>query len=334
MVTEARLALRLQRFEVVAVIVAALVIGLSALVVRVRLDSIGVPASCWEQWFGQGLTGPVPSTQPTDACTAVVQALLSINEEEAGKVMAAMAILPLFIGLFLGVPIVAREIEAGTAPTVWAIVGDRRRWLVGRLIPILVILVVSLGFLAVASELLWAGRSPWQPIPNMSDLGLHGPGIVAKGLAVFGLALLAGAIIGRTLPAVLIGVVFCFLLYAGAGIAQSAWMQAEAQKHVTASTESPEVLFPGGTYFSQAWVGPDGLLIFDSQAAAALAPPGVDPYEWLSYGPAAGGLEIVQIGVPGSSYPTWMLIETVGFGLIGIIGIALVFPVVGRRRPM
>ena len=272
MVTEARLALRLQRFEVVAVIVAALVIGLSALVVRVRLDSTGVPAECWVQWFGQGLTGPVPSTQPTDVCTAVVQAFLSINEEEAGKVMAAMAILPLFIGLFLGVPIVAREIEAGTAPTVWALVGDRRRWLVGRLVPILVILVVSLGFLAVASDVLWAGRSPWEPIPNMSDVGLHGPGIVAKGLAVFGLALLAGAIIGRTLPAVLIGVVLCFLLYTGAGIAQSAWMQAEAQKHVTASTESPEVLFPGGTYFSQAWVGPDGQLIFDSSGGRRAGP--------------------------------------------------------------
>jgi hypothetical protein len=284
------------------------------------------------QWFGQGLEGP--ATQQSDTCTAVARAFLSINEDEAGKVMAAMAILPLFIGLFLGVPIVAREIESGTAPTVWALVGDRRRWLVGRLIPILAVLVVSLGFLAVASEVLWAGRAPWEPLPNMSDIGLHGPGILAKGLAVFGLALLAGAIIGRTLPAVLVGVVLCFLLYTVGGIAQDAWTRAEAQKHITTSTESPEVLFPGGTFFGQAWVGPDGQLIFDSQVAAALAPPGVDPYEWLSYGPANGGLETVQTGVPGSAYPTWMVIETVGFGLIGIAAIALVFPVIGRRRSM
>ena len=31
---------------------------------------------------------------------------------------------------------------------------------------------------------------------------------------------------------------------------------------------------------------------------------------------------------------TWVLIETVGFGLIGIVAIALPFPVVARRRPM
>ena len=65
MMTQARLALRLQRFEVVAVIVAALVIGVSALVVRLRLDSVGVPSTCWDQWFGQGQL-----TQPTVACTA------------------------------------------------------------------------------------------------------------------------------------------------------------------------------------------------------------------------------------------------------------------------
>lgn len=44
-------------------------------------------------------------------------------------------ILPLFIGLFLGIPLVAREIETGKAPTVWALVGARGRWLVGRLVP-------------------------------------------------------------------------------------------------------------------------------------------------------------------------------------------------------
>jgi hypothetical protein len=327
MMTQARLAFRLQRFEIVAVIVAAAVIGLSAIIVRLRLDAVGVPASCWDQWFGQG-------GQVVGDCNSVAQAFLSINETEAGKVMAAMAILPLFVGLFLGIPIVAREIEAGTAPTVWALVGARGRWLIGRLLPVLVILIVSLGFLAVASDFLWAGRQPWGPTPNMSDLGLHGPGIVAKGLAVFGLAVLVGAVIGRSLPAVLIGVVLCFVLYLGAQIAQSAWLQAEARNHVTTSTDNPEQLFPGGTYFAGAWIGRDGRFIFDSEEAAAMAPPGVDPYEWLSSGPTNGGLQTVQMGVPGSSYPMWVLIETIGFGFIAIISIAVLFPIVARRRPM
>jgi hypothetical protein len=146
---------------------------------------------------------------------------------------------------------------------------------------------------------------------------------------------LVGAFIGRTLPAVLIGVVLCLGVYLGAQIGLGAWLQAEARNHVTTSTDNPEQLFPGGTYFGQVWIGPDGQVIFDTEEAAALAPAGVDPYEWLaSYGPENGGLQAVQMGVPGSSYPTWVLIETIGFGLIGIVAIALVFPVVARRRPM
>jgi ABC-type transport system involved in multi-copper enzyme maturation permease subunit len=320
MITQARLAIRLQRFEVIAVIVATAVIGLSALIVRLRLDTVGVPTTCWDQWFGQG-------GQVVGECESLARTFLTINEDEAGKVMAAMAILPLFAGLFLGVPIVAREIEAGTAPTVWALVGARGRWLAGRLVPMLAILGLSLGFLAIASDVLWAGRNPWLPVPNMYDVGLHGPGVVAKGLAVFGLALLAGALIGRTLPAVLIGVVLCFVLFTGAQIVQSAWMQAESLKHVTASTENAEVLFPGGTYFSSGWIGPDGRLTYDAEEAAAWAPSGVDPNEWVYQ-------TSLQMGVPGSAYPTWALLETVGFGLIGVVATALVFPLVAWRRPI
>jgi hypothetical protein len=191
-----------------------------------------------------------------------------------------------------------------------------------------------LGFLAVASDVLWAGRAPWVPVPNMYDLGLHGPGVLAKGLAVFGLALLLGAIIGRSLPAALIAVVLCFVLYTGAQIAQSAWLQSEAKNHVTTSTDNPETLYPGGTYFAQGWIGPDGDVIFDAQVAAALAPAGVDPYEWLTYGPANGGLKVVQLGVPGSAYPTWAALETIAFGAIAIAAISLAFPIVSRRRPM
>jgi len=325
-ITQARVAFRLQRFEILAVAVAALVIGISAIIIRLRLDSVGVPAACWQQWFGTG-------GQVTGNCETLAQQFLSINEDEAGKVMAAMAILPLFVGLFLGIPLVAREIETGTAPTVWALVGARGRWLVGRLVPILVVLTLSLGFLAITAEFLWLGRQPWGPAVNLSDLGLHGPGVVAKGLAVLGLAMLVGAIIGRTLPAVIIGVLVCFFFFIGAQVAQGLWLQSEARNHVTTSTESPEVLYPGGTHFSQGWIGPDGRQIFDYEEAAALAPLGVDRDEWLFNGPENGGLATFQTGVPGSAYPTWVLIETVGFGAVGLVGLAVVFVVVDRRRP-
>lgn len=325
MITQARLAIRLQRFEVVAVLVVTAVVGISALIVRWRLDAIGVPSQCWDQWFGS-------SGVMSGDCSAVAGSFLGRNEEEGGKVMAAMAILPLFAGLFLGVPIVAREIEGGTAPTVWALAASRPRWLAGRLLPMIMVLAVTLGFLAIASEILWLGRQPWGVVPRWEDVGLHGPGVAARGLATFGLALLAGAIIGRLLPAVIVGVMLCLVLWLGWGLAVTAWGASVAEVRDMPADQSLDAAFPGGTAMSTGWVTPDGRFLYDHEAIE-LAPPGIDPYEWL-YGPAQDeGFVWAIRAVPGTAYPTWSVIESIGFGGIGLIAIALTFPITDRRRP-
>lgn len=325
MITQARLGLRLQRFEVIAALVATGVVGLSALIVRWRLGAIAVPSECWDQWFSS--SGAV-----TDECTVLVQAFLGTDEEEAGKVMAGMAVLPLFVGLFLGLPIVAREIEGRTAPTIWALAASRTRWLFGRLLPMLLLLLLTLGFLAVASELLWQVREPWSPLPRFGDVGLHGPGIVARGLATFGLALLAGAVTGRVLPAVIVGVALCFVLMAGWGLAFSAWGVSAAEFRSPPASGNMDDVFPGGTAISDGWLLPDGRFLYDYEAVT-LAPSDVDPYEWLE-GPATeAGFQRMMRGLPGTAYPTWSLIETIGFSAIGLVALVLAFQVTERRRP-
>jgi ABC-type transport system involved in multi-copper enzyme maturation permease subunit len=327
MIRQARFGLRFQRFEVIAVAVAALIVGLSALVVRWRLDSIGVPMSCWDEWF----SGSGPLNEST--CSGLAGSFLGINEEEGGKVMAAMAILPLFAGLFLGVPVVAREIEGGTAAATWALAGSRARWLAGRLLPLIALISIALALLAIASELLWQGREPWSVFPNFRDVGLHGPGLVARGIATLGLALLAGAILGRVLPAVIVGVVLCFVLFVGWQMAFAAWGQAVAEvQPMSNASENIEEAVPGGTSMSQGVLTPDGRFLYDWEAVE-LAPPGVDSSEWLFGAAVDDGYVPVMRGIPGTAYPQWALIETVGFGVIGLASLALAFPVVDRRRP-
>ena len=329
MIRQARFGLRIQRFEVIAVAVAALIVGLSALVVRWRLDSIGVPMSCWEEWF----SGSGPLNEST--CSGLAGSFLGINEEEGGKVMAAMAILPLFAGLFLGVPVVAREIEGGTAATTWALAGSRTRWLAGRLLPLILLVVISLAFLAVASELLWQGREPWGVFPNFRDVGLHGPGLIARGIATLGLALLAGAILGRVLPAVIVGVVLCFVLFVGWQMAFAVWgTNAAEERPMSDASENIEEAFPGGTMLSTGWRLADGRFVFDYEEVLALAPAGVNADEWL-WGPEAeaAGIMPAMRGLPGTAYAQWAVLETVGLGVIGLASLALAFPVVDRRRP-
>jgi hypothetical protein len=48
--------------------------------------------------------------------------------------------------------------------------------------------------------------------------------------------------------------------------------------------------------------------------------------------PAEGYVPVIR-GIPGTAYPTWSLIETAGLGAIGLLAIALAFPVTDRRRP-
>lgn len=323
MITQFRVWLRLQRFELVAAGLAAAVLAISAVLVRARLDAVGVSSACWDAWFGRAL-------EIAADCNAPAQAFLGINEEEAGKVMASMALLPLAIGVFLGVPIVAREIEGGTAPSIWALARSRTRWLAFRLVPPLAVAVVLLAALAVGSEILWAGREPWAPALRFGDAGLHGPVIVAKGFAAMGLAVAAGAVVGRTLPAVIVAAVLAVSLFIGSGTALSMWLERESGRHVVVidrqSNENQE--FPGGTHFSQAWQTADGRIL-DNLAAEALAPDGEDPWRWIE-----ANLTPVMLGVPGELYPTWQRLETAGFALVGLAGFVGSFLVVVRRRPL
>ena len=43
---------------------------------------------------------------------------------------------PFAVGLFLGVPVVAREVEGRTAPIAWTLSRSRLRWLLQRVIPL------------------------------------------------------------------------------------------------------------------------------------------------------------------------------------------------------
>lgn len=326
MIARARSAFLIQRFEILVAIVVTAILAVSAIVVRLRLDGLGLPPECWANFLVDGFSLDV------GPCGEPLSQFGLINGEEAGKVMAGMAIAPYLLGFVLGVPLVAREIEGGTAPTVWALVTSRSRWLAGRLVPIGLLLVVLLAVLGVVSELLWLGREPWSPYPNFGDVGLHGAVLVAKGIAALAVGLFAGAILGRSLPAFLLSLGAGLVIASVSGTLMWAWFQSEAIKHalpISSAQAGSETAFPGGTSFSTGWVAPDGRIVFSQEEILAFAPPGRDPQTWLQEEAPQ-----VQIGLPGSEYPRWAVIETVGFGVAGLAGLLVAFPVVDRRRPL
>jgi ABC-type transport system involved in multi-copper enzyme maturation permease subunit len=322
-----RVGFRLQRFEILASLAAGLVLAGSALLVWFRLTSLHVEGGCFP--YAAGLAGVARCTPGRDAA---LSAFNDINNSDAIAVMLAMAVLPLLIGMVLGVGVVAPEIEGGTAPSMWVLARSRTRWLWGRMLPSLVAATAVLALLAVASQVLWLAREPYLPNPwlNFDDASLHGLILLAKGLAAYGVALAVGALLGRTLPAVILATAVIWIGLAGTGtVARSLWMRAEGPNHIVAADPNGNVLaFPGGYITGGGLRTTDGRILTDEEGYGLVPAGEQDPDAWV-----ASHLTRLYWGVPGDLFPAWDAAETAGYAVVGLLGVGAACLVVRRRRP-
>ncbi len=135
---------------------------------------------------------------PQHSCAAPA----GTNSVLAGLLGPALIAIPAMLGMFWGAPLVARELEGGTFRLAWTQSVTRRHWLSIKLA------LVGVAALAVAGFATWLVSWGLAPIVAI-DLNHFAPsmftarGIVAIGYAAFAFALgvLAGALIRRTLPA-------------------------------------------------------------------------------------------------------------------------------------
>lgn len=190
--------------------------------------------------------------------------------------------------------------------------------------------LIFLTAIGAASQYLWLGRAPWLPAERFTDAGMHGQLLVWKGLAVLGAGLLAGAALGRVLPAMIVTLVAFVAIHIGGQYALNGWLEQEALRHVVTPTGEVgdlRTVFPGGTCFSIRWRAADGQIL-DDAAAAALNPNGVLGYDWMS----ANFVQVIT-GVPGTAYPDWERGQAFAIGMIALSGLAGTIVVVARRRP-
>jgi hypothetical protein len=115
--------------------------------------------------------------------------------------LRALAVLPALVGLFVGAPLLARELEHGTHRFAWTQGVTRRRWLYSKTAILAVATLVTAG---AASALVMWWRSPFDTLEGrMSPSGFDIEGLVVPAYALFALAVgvLAGLIFRRTVPA-------------------------------------------------------------------------------------------------------------------------------------
>jgi hypothetical protein len=139
-----------------------------------------------------------PATR--SGCDLIV---LHFQSQYGGSVEVAryLILLPAFVGIFVGAPLLAREFEHGTYRLAWTQTVSRQRWLLSKTLILAVATVLVAGGLS-AVAMWW--RRPFDSLGGrMSPSGFEIQGLVVPAYAVFALAagIFAGALLRRTLPA-------------------------------------------------------------------------------------------------------------------------------------
>ena len=178
-----------RQYRAPAAIAAALLAAFAALAVFTGLHA----ASVFQAAFGACL--------PTHTCRFPGDNV-SLDGGPVGFIIEFTLAVPVLLGMFIGAPLVAREVETGTGQFVWTQGLTRRHWL-----------AVKVGWLLLAA-LAWGGAvgalvTWWSGPKNAAYANAFSPGtfdvqgIMPAVYSLFAMALgiAAGAVIRRVLPA-------------------------------------------------------------------------------------------------------------------------------------
>jgi len=123
------------------------------------------------------------------------------NQATFDGLIAYLNFLPALVGLFVGAPLVAREIERGTHRLVWTQGITRLRWVTIKLF--LLVLGCAIIALAFTAAMTW-WRSPVDQVQGrLIPVGFDFEGLMPTAYALFAFALGAavGTVVRRTVPA-------------------------------------------------------------------------------------------------------------------------------------
>jgi hypothetical protein len=307
MLRSTSLVFRMQRFEIVAVgIIAAALVG-AALIVANELNAVD---------YGRCALAASP---PPD-CEALGRRFFDIEQNRATPVFSFMNLLPYAIGLFLGAPLLARELERGTARLAWSISPSRVRWYLWRVVPV-VLFAVAIAFVAgFAIDRLVAARSPGIDLANSFDTyGQRGVLVAVTAFVMVAGSIGLGSVIGRVLPTVILALVLGYF-----GILLVQHLHADFTNREAVIVAEAD-LKPGDRYVDQFFRLPDGRIVGYEELSQ------IDPASLTSEtGPT---YPIVYEVVPAERYRSVEAREALLLGSIGVVMLVGAGLIVARRRP-
>ncbi|MBA3689397.1 MAG: hypothetical protein H0W81_11320 [Chloroflexi bacterium] len=312
-----RLAFKMQRLELllflsaaILLVVASLLIAWGASEARASFDA------CYQE-------------QGTDIGCAASPSLNDFSTL-GGFARLGAFLTPFALGLFLGVPVVAREIEGRTAGIAWTLSRSRSRWLIQRVLPLVVVAIVLAAAVGIGSELVTRTNpyADYAANPGFADYTSRGVLLPIRAIVVLLLAIAVGAMVPRQLPALLLAAGVTVALFVGVTIGMDAWMTSEARP------------IP----FDESRFGPfgDGPRIFDVAYREDATGKVISMNDFYNqHGDVAlpdgeqdpPGFTQVAIGIPGDQYWIWAMRESAILGVLAVAAGGLAALVIRRRRP-
>lgn len=330
LVSWARLSYRQQRWELllVALGVAGLAVGML--------------------WFASQITGLRAAADPrcldpTTYVPACDGANIELQQAEdfASQLLSLAWVAPFGIGIILGAPLVAREIDRGTTQLAWSLSRSRVRWLLGKVGFALLVTIGLLAILGVTSEILARAIRPDIHFDaDFTWVGRHGWLLAVRGGTALAVAILVGAVIGRVLPGVLAAIFAVALTFTAISVAQDGVLRHEARvirmnfTDPSAMDDDPGALqvdggiqLASGTVYTYREMPAHGInATYTDETGRSYA-----SEEDLRAGNVLG--YDVWLVIPGARYPEVTAREGAATGVIGFGWLALSALVVRRRRP-
>ena len=177
----------------------AQVVAILGLLAALAVAALGTDLPIRAAYHRDALSGCLPPAARS-GCDLIVRHFASQFDGWATAVRG-LAVLPALAGLFVGAPLLARELEHSTHRFAWTQGVTRRRWLLTKTM-LLAALMLAGGAAAGAIVMWW--RGPFDNVEGrMAPSGFDVEGLVVPAYALFALAVgvLAGLIFRRTVAA-------------------------------------------------------------------------------------------------------------------------------------
>lgn len=297
----ARLTFKQHRFGLVGMGLILLGIAASAAAFALFIGSLGL-ADC--------------ATVTTASCLAAGERLAGVNTP-LSLIRAGALPVAVIAGVFLGVPIVASEIEDGTASIPWTLSRSRARWLMARVLIIGAVLLTLTACVGLALDGVQQALAPQVPITaNLATYEGRGWLVPVRATVGFACGVFAGAALGRSLSGLLMGSVIAVALVGGVIPIGDAWNRTNEQD-VTGDQGAIDLDLGLRDHTT-------GRVLTYEQGEAILPP--ADPLFNEQF-------EEVRLGVPGDQSSLVIGREVAIHGLEVLVLLGSAFAIVDRRRP-